>query len=173
MKLVILAGGKGTRMGAMTEFIPKPMVPLMRKPILEHQIHFAKKYGFDDIIISTGYMGDVIRDYFKDGKEWGVHIQYSPDPFPLGTAGAVKHLEQELKDNFVLFYGDTIMDIDLNSLVQLHVKKESMATISVWIAPSVKGRLYLVTIIPVKIICVLQNNAPKITKVSPSLTVAS
>ena len=124
MKLVILAGGKGTRMGVMTESIPKPMVPLMQKPILEHQINFAKKYGFDDIIISTGYMGDVIRDYFKDGKEWGVHIQYSPDPFPLGTAGAVKHLEQELKDDFVLFYGDTIMDIDLNSLVQLHVKKK-------------------------------------------------
>ena len=131
MKLVILAGGKGTRMGVMTESIPKPMVPLMRKPILEHQINLAKKYGLDDIIISTGYMGDVIRDYFKDGKEWGVHIQYSPDPFPLGTAGAVKHLEQELKDDFVLFYGDTIMDIDLDSLVRLHVQKESMATLVV------------------------------------------
>ena len=118
-------------MGAMTESNPKPMVPLMRKPILEHQINFAKKYGFEDIIISTGYMGDVIRDYFKDGKEWGVHIQYSPDPFPLGTAGAVKHLEQELKDDFVLFYGDTIMDIDLDSLVQTHLQKESMATLVV------------------------------------------
>jgi len=129
MKLVILAGGRGTRMGQMTQSIPKPMVSLMEKPILEHQINFAKKYGFVDIIISIGYMGDVIKDYFQDGKEWGVNIQYSADPFPLGTAGAVKHLEHELKDNFVLFYGDTIIDIDLDALVQTHLKNDSLATL--------------------------------------------
>ena len=131
MKAVILAGGKGSRMGAVTKYVPKPMISLAGKPILEYQIELAKRYDLDNIIILTGYREDVIRDYFKDGKTWGLNIQYNSDPFPLGTAGAVKRIEQELTEDFILFYGDTIIDIDLHSLVQFHQEKYSTATLVV------------------------------------------
>lgn len=131
MQVVILAGGKGRRMGSLTKDIPKPMISLAGKPILEYQIELVKRYDLDDIIILTGYMEDLIRDYFKDGKTWGLNIHYNSDPFPLGTAGAVKRIEQELTEDFILFYGDTIMDIDLHSLVQFHQEKDSTATLVV------------------------------------------
>jgi len=118
-------------MGKLTVEIPKPMVQLAEKPILEHQIKLIEKYGLNDIIILTNYKGNVIREYFKDGKKWDVKIQYYSDPYPLGTAGAVKYIEQELRDDFLLFYGDTIIDIDLHSLLQFHREKNSTATLVV------------------------------------------
>jgi len=131
MQVVILAGGKGIRMGSITKDIPKPMIPLAGKPILEHQLEHAKRYDLDNIIILTGYRADVIRDYFKDGKTCGLNIKYNSDPFPLGTAGAVKRMEWELNKDFILIYGDTLMDIDLHSLVQFHQEKDSIATLVV------------------------------------------
>jgi len=129
MKLVILAGGKGKRMGLMTKLIPKPMAMLAGKKILEHQLEFARRYNLTDIIILTGYREDVIKNYFKNGKKWGINIQYYSDPFPLGTAGAVKNIDKELTEDFILFYGDTIMDVDLHLLVQFHKEKNSIATL--------------------------------------------
>ena len=131
MKVVILAGGKGSRMGSLTRETPKPMVALAGKPILEHQIDLAKRYGLSEFYLLTGYKSDVIEDYFGDGSAWGVDIRYSREDQPLGTAGAVKELEWELAEDFLLFYGDVLMDVDLHALIRLHEDRNPMATIAV------------------------------------------
>jgi len=116
MKLIIIAGGKGTRLGL--EDIPKPMVKICGKPILELQIELAKRYGIQDIYILSGHLSNIIIDYFGNGKKWGVNISHIVENKPLGTAGSVKQLEGMLKDRFMVFYGDTIMDIDLKSFIE-------------------------------------------------------
>ena len=108
MKLVIIAGGKGTRLGL--KDIPKPMVELNGKPLLEHQILLAKKYGITDIYILSGHLSNVIIDYCGDGSIWDIRITHVVEEKPLSTAGALKQLESILTDKFMVFYGDTIMD---------------------------------------------------------------
>ena len=115
MKLVIIAGGKGTRLGM--KDIPKPMVKVCGKPIIEHQIELAKRYGITDIYILSGYLSNVIIDYCGNGKKWGVNIKHIVEKLPLGTAGAIKQLGNFINDRFMVFYGDTIFDIDLSSFI--------------------------------------------------------
>src|SRR3989338_5164234 len=129
MKLAIIAGGKGTRLGL--KDIPKPMVKIANKPILEHQIELAKRYGLHDIYLLTGHMSDVITDYFGDGSRFGVHITYIEEDSPLGTAGAIKTLEDTFNDRFMVFYGDTIMDVDLRAFIEFDHAYESIASIIV------------------------------------------
>lgn len=102
--------------------IPKPMVQVAGKPILQRQVELAKRYGLDDIIILSGHLGQVIVDYFGDGSQFGVHIQHVVEKVPLGTAGAVKQLESLLTERFFVFYGDTIMDIDLQKMIDFDKK---------------------------------------------------
>jgi mannose-1-phosphate guanylyltransferase / phosphomannomutase len=128
MQLVILAGGKGTRMGDLTRLVPKPMVRLAGKPILEHQIELARRYGCTDVILLTGHLGEVVESHFGDGSDWGVSIRYHREVSPLGTAGALKEIEHLLDDDFLVFYGDTILDVDLDALVRFHVERRSSAT---------------------------------------------
>lgn len=130
MKLVIIAGGKGTRLGL--KDIPKPMVELNGKPLLEHQILLARKYNIFDIYILSGHLSNVIIDYFGDGKKFGVNIKHIVEDKPLGTAGALKQIEDELTDKFMVFYGDTIMDLDLNSFINYDKEKnDSIGSIMV------------------------------------------
>jgi len=130
MKLIIIAGGKGTRLGL--KEIPKPMVRINSKPLLEHQILLAKRYGIKDIYILSGYLSEVIVDYFKDGKKLGVNITHIVERKPLSTAGALKQLEKILNDRFMVFYGDTIMDIDLESFIKFdEIHKDSVGSIMV------------------------------------------
>ena len=131
MKVIILAGGKGTRMGSLTESIPKPMVLLAGKPVLEHQINFLKNYGLTDIFMLLGHKGEIIKKYFKGGKEWGVKIKYFFDPKPLGTAGSLKEIEKFISEPFLLFYGDTMIDIDLRQFISFYNKKQSIASLVV------------------------------------------
>lgn len=121
MKLVIIAGGKGTRLGL--KDIPKPMVKLNGKPLLEHQILLAKRYGIKDIYILSGHLSKIIIDYFQDGSSWGVNIKHIVEDKPLGTAGALKQLENELKEKFLVFYGDTIMDLNLEKFIRYEEDK--------------------------------------------------
>lgn len=121
MKLVIIAGGKGTRLG-LTD-IPKPMVQLNGKPLLEHQILLAKRYGITDIFILSGHLSNVIIDYFGNGEKWNINIVHVVEDKALGTAGALKQLEDILDDRFMVFYGDTIMDIDLKSFIEYDADK--------------------------------------------------
>lgn len=131
MKVVILAGGKGTRMGSLSQNIPKPMINIANKPILQYQIEIAKRFNLTDIILLTGYKGEVVEDYFGNGENWGVNISCYRETIPLGTAGAVKEVEDYLHDDFLVFYGDVIMDIDLKSVIRYHMKRKPIATLVV------------------------------------------
>lgn len=127
MQLVIIAGGKGTRLGL--KDIPKPMVRIADKPILEHQINLAKQYGINEIFILSGHLSEVIKNYFGDGSNFGVKIHHIVEPHPLGTAGCLKLLEGKLKDRFMVFYGDVVMDFDILSFIQFDSKyKDSIGT---------------------------------------------
>ena len=105
MKAVVLAGGKGTRLGSLTEEIPKPLVKVGGIPILEHQITLLKKYDITNIIFVTGYLSEVIENYFQDGSNFGVTISYYKESTPLGTTGGIKEIEHSLIDDFLVLYG--------------------------------------------------------------------
>jgi NDP-sugar pyrophosphorylase family protein len=126
MQLVIIAGGKGTRLGL--KDIPKPMVEIDGKPLLEHQINLAKRYGIKDILILSGHLSEVITDYFKDGSDFGVNITHIIEPYPLGTAGSIKMAESLIKDRFIVFYGDIVMDFDLQSFIEFDRSYNSLGT---------------------------------------------
>lgn len=129
MKTIIMAGGKGTRLGDMTKAIPKPMVPICGKPVLEHEIECLKKYGFTDIIITISYLGHCIRDYFGNGDKWGVSIEYFEEETPMGNAGALFFLKDYIKEDFLLINADSIFDINLEKFVSYHKQKNSLATL--------------------------------------------
>lgn len=129
MQLVILAGGKGTRLG-LTD-IPKPMVSMAGKPLLEHQIELAKSYGIDEVFILSGHLAHVITDYFGDGSKWGVKIHHVTEPVPLGTAGALKLLKGKLTDRFLVFYGDIVMDFDINKFQEFDASHNGIASLLV------------------------------------------
>jgi mannose-1-phosphate guanylyltransferase / phosphomannomutase len=129
MVLVIIAGGKGTRLG-LTD-IPKPMVAVNGKPLLEHQLLLAKRYGIKRVFILAGHLSNKIFDYFKDGNEFGLKITYIIEPYPLGTAGSVKLLEHILHERFLLFYGDVALDIDIDGLAKFDACHHSLASIAV------------------------------------------
>ena len=126
MQLVIIAGGKGTRLGL--KDIPKPMVKIGDKPLLEHQIDLAKRYGVDEVFILSGHLANVIEEYFEDGSKFGVKIHHVVEPYPLGTAGSLKLLEGKLNDRFLVFYGDVVMDFDIASFVEFDKQYNSIGT---------------------------------------------
>lgn len=129
MKAVILVGGKGTRLGLLD--IPKPMVPLACKPLLEYHIEFLRDNGIIDIILLTGHLSEKIESHFGNGQKWGVNIEYILEPSPLGTAGAVKLLEGKIDGRFLLVYGDLMFDFDIERFLEydkVH-QRETIATI--------------------------------------------
>ena len=126
MQLVIIAGGKGTRLGL--KDIPKPMVEIGGVPLLEHQINLAKEYGIKDIFILSGHLANVTVDYFKDGKDFGVNITHVIEPYPLGTAGSLKMLEHLIHGRFMVFYGDIVMNFDLERFIDFDKKFDSIGT---------------------------------------------
>jgi histidinol-phosphate phosphatase family protein len=129
LKAVILAGGEGSRLGNLSKSVPKPMVPIAGKPILEHQIMLCKRYGINDFLLLTGRLGNVVEEYFGDGSQWGVRIEYFQEPYPLGTTGGMKACEARLDEDFLVLYGDVMMEMDLGRLVQYHQKKQAVATL--------------------------------------------
>lgn len=129
MKVVIIAGGQGTRIASVNAEIPKAMILINEKPILEYQVEMAKRYGFTDFLFIIGYLGDQIQSYFGDGGSWGVNITYYKEKTPLGTAGALGYLKDKLKSDFFVFYGDTVMDIDMHAMVEYHQTKQADATL--------------------------------------------
>lgn len=128
MKAVIMAGGKGTRIASVRSDIPKPMIPVLGKPILEWQIECLKKNGITDILIGIGHLGNFIRDYFGDGKKFGVDISYYEEKKPLGTAGFL-FKAQGLDKDFLLLCGDTIFDIDFDRFINFHQEKKALASL--------------------------------------------
>lgn len=129
MKVVIMAGGKGTRISSIASDIPKPMIKINDKPVLEHEIECLKEQGFDDIIITVSHLGNVIIDYFGDGSKFGVKIDYFFEKEPLGNAGALFKIKDKLSDNFLLLNADSIFDVDFNRFVEYHMKKGGLVTL--------------------------------------------
>lgn len=129
MKAVILAGGLGTRLGLKS--MPKPMAEIGGKPLLEHQILLLKRHGILDIIACTGHLSEKIEGFFGNGKRLGVHIEYSRETKPMGTAGCVKKAERFLDGDFLVIYGDVMVNMDLMRLIKTHEQGEGVATIVV------------------------------------------
>lgn len=131
MKGVIMAGGFGTRLRPLTCNIPKPMVPLANKPIMEHIIHLLKKHGIRDIVAILYYQPDVIMDYFGNGERFGVDITYVSASHDFGTAGSVKNAEKYLDNEaFLIISGDVLTDFDLKSIIKFHKEKNALVTIT-------------------------------------------
>ncbi|HOB40300.1 MAG: sugar phosphate nucleotidyltransferase [Limnochordia bacterium] len=129
MKAVIMAGGEGTRLRPLTCSVPKPMVPILNKPMMEHILKLLKRHGFSDIACTLWYLPQDVTEYFQDGSAWGLHLGYYIEQEPLGTAGSVKNAAQMLQSTFVVMSGDALTDIDLTSAVAFHREKGALATL--------------------------------------------
>ena len=123
-----MAGGKGTRIASVKSDVPKPMIPICGKPILEWQIDNLKACGLTDITLVVGYLGNVIQEYFGDGSKFGVTINYFVEDAPLGTAGALFKMP-ELTEDFLLMCGDVILDVDFNRFIEFHKKNNAWASL--------------------------------------------
>jgi len=149
MKAIILAAGEGKRLGKLTNTIPKPMLKIRGKSILEHNIEWLRDYGIRDIYINLHHLPGAIKDYFKDGKKWDVNIAYSYEQKLLGTAGGVKKIVEDLwikskwmkkKSNsykalynpFLVVYGDNLFEYDLRKIIDFHERKKGVATIALY-----------------------------------------
>jgi D-glycero-D-manno-heptose 1,7-bisphosphate phosphatase len=131
MKAVIMAGGRGTRIESVASDIPKPLIKIGDKPIIEHVIDTLKNNGFVDIIITVSYMADKIISAIGDGSKYGVSIDYYIEDRPLGNAGALFELKEQLTDDFLLVNGDVMFDVDLERMARFHIFKGGLATILV------------------------------------------
>ncbi len=129
MKGVIMAGGRGTRLRPLTCDVPKPMVPLVGKPVMEYTIEWLKRFGITDIAVTIQYLGDKIKNYFGDGSRWGVNISYFEESEPLGTAGSVKNVDSFIDDTFIVVSGDALTDFDLFRAIEFHHERHALATI--------------------------------------------
>ena len=124
-----MAGGEGTRLRPLTSNQPKPMLPLVNRPMMEHVIRLLKDHGFDDIVVTVAFMPHAIRTYFGDGSEFGVRLSYATEETPLGTAGSVRNARDELDEPFLVISGDVLTDIDLSAIVSFHEERGALATI--------------------------------------------
>lgn len=129
MKTVIMSGGKGTRISELFPDIPKPLIPICGKPVLEHEIEILKNQGFDDIILTVSHMADKLKEYFGDGEKFGVHIEYFVEDIPLGNAGALFRLRDKLTEDFLLLNADSVFNIDFNRFVKFHKEHDALATL--------------------------------------------
>ncbi len=130
-KAIVLCAGYGTRLGSLTRDVPKPLLPLQGKPMLSYTLRHLALHGFTQVAINLHYLGDRISDCFADGKDFGLSIHYSYEPKLLGTAGAVKNLEDWLHDidDFLVIYGDVLTDQDLTCLFDTHREQKGMGTL--------------------------------------------
>lgn len=130
MRAVLMAGGSGTRLRPLTCDLPKPMVPILNRPIAEHIVNLLRQHDITEIIATLHYLPDVMRDYFQDGSDFGVQMTYAvEEDQPLGTAGCVKNIAELLDSTFLVISGDSITDFDLTSAIEFHKAKKSKATL--------------------------------------------
>ena len=129
MKAVVMAGGEGTRLRPLTSNQPKPMVPIVGKPCMEHIIELLKQHGFEEVIVTVAFLPQAIRSYFGDGESLGLEMDYSVEEQPLGTAGSVGLAKERLTDTFLVISGDALCDVDLTALIETHRAKGAAVTI--------------------------------------------
>lgn len=132
MKAIILCAGKGERLHPLTENIPKPMIPIDNKPVLEYLIKLCKKHGINEIAINTSYLPEKIKEYFGDGSKFGVKIYYSFEPELMGTSGALNNFRNFFDETFFVIYGDNVTDLDLSEMLKFHREKEGIGTLYVY-----------------------------------------
>jgi NDP-sugar pyrophosphorylase family protein len=132
MKTFILAGGEGTRLRPYTYSIPKPMLMLGGKPILQYVVENLKKSGMKDLVITAGYLADQITSYFGDGSKFGVKIEYSLEKEKLNTAGSILPLRDKAKETFAVVMGDHLTDIDMGEMLKSHKKSGAIATVALY-----------------------------------------
>jgi mannose-1-phosphate guanylyltransferase / phosphomannomutase len=130
VKAVIMAGGEGTRLRPQTSNLPKPMLPLVGRPMMEHIVALLRRHGITDIVVTVAFLPNAIRSYFGDGSELGVQMGYATEESPLGTAGSVRNAREQLTDRFLVISGDVLTDIDLSSVISFHEKNQALATIA-------------------------------------------
>jgi mannose-1-phosphate guanylyltransferase / phosphomannomutase len=125
-----MAGGEGTRLRPMTANQPKPMLPVANRPIMEHVLRLLKRHGFDETIVTVQFLAALVRNYFGDGEEFGMSLQYANEEMPLGTAGSVRNAEDALRDEpFLVISGDALTDMDLTAMVNFHKEKGALVTV--------------------------------------------
>jgi mannose-1-phosphate guanylyltransferase/phosphomannomutase len=130
MRAVLMAGGSGTRLRPLTCDLPKPMVPILNRPIAEHIINLLKRHRISEVIATLHYLPDVMREYFQDGHDLGIQMTYAvEEDQPLGTAGCVKNIAELLHSTFLVISGDCITDFDLSAAIEFHQRKQSKATL--------------------------------------------
>jgi mannose-1-phosphate guanylyltransferase / phosphomannomutase len=137
MKAVVMAGGEGTRLRPMTANQPKPLLPVINQPIMGHVLRLLRRHGFADTVVTVQFLASLIRNYFGDGAELGMNLQYATEEKPLGTAGSVKNAESELRDSrFVVVSGDALTDIDLTSMARFHADSNALVTVALKSVPN-------------------------------------
>jgi len=130
VKAVVMAGGQGTRLRPLTSNLPKPMVPVANKPTALHILELLSRHGITDVVMTVAFLPQLIRNYFGDGSTFGMHIDYSVEETPLGTAGSVKNAQHLLDDTFMVISGDALCDFDLTAIIDFHRQREAMVTIA-------------------------------------------
>jgi len=130
MKAVVMAGGEGTRLRPLTSMLPKPMVPIVNQPVMEHILGLVKHHGMTEVVATLAFMPQVIEDYFGDGDEWGMDISYAIEETPLGTAGSVRNAADALTEPFVVISGDALTDINLSQVIDFHRDRGAAVTIA-------------------------------------------
>jgi mannose-1-phosphate guanylyltransferase/phosphomannomutase len=130
MKAVVMAGGEGTRLRPMTSSMPKPLLPIVNRPIMEHVLRLLKRHGFTETVVTVQFLAALVRNYFGDGEDLGMSLQYATEQTPLGTAGSVKNAQHLLRDDsFIVISGDALTDIDLTELVKFHHDRDALVTV--------------------------------------------
>ena len=131
MIAVVLCGGKGARLRPYTDEIPKPMLPLGKKPILQYILENAKRNGIEEVFLTVGYKKEQIKEYFGDGQSFGIKINYVEEDEPKNTAGSILPLKDVLKETFLVLMGDHFTNINLRKMVEFHKENGAMTTIAV------------------------------------------
>jgi mannose-1-phosphate guanylyltransferase / phosphomannomutase len=136
MKAVVMAGGEGSRLRPLTIGRPKPMVPMVSKPVIAHILDLLKRHGITEVIITLHFMPDAIQSYFGDGQNLGMNIRYTIEENPLGTAGSVKNAQDFLDEPFLIISGDAVTDINLRDVIAFHEEKKAEATLTLFRVPN-------------------------------------
>src|SRR5919199_234066 len=137
MKAVVMAGGEGTRLRPMTSSMPKPLLPVANRPIMEHVLRLLKRHGLNETVVTVQFLASLVKNYFGDGEELGMELSYANEEKPLGTAGSVKNAEEALKDDaFLVISGDALTDFDLTELINFHKEKGALVTVCLTRVPN-------------------------------------
>lgn len=140
MKAVLLAAGRGTRLRPLTDKVPKVMIPINGKPILEYHVERLAEAGIKEVFINLHHLPEKIKEYFENGRKWKLNIKYSYEPVILGTAGALKKLEDELGDEpFLVIYGDNFLEIDYMDFIEYSESKDGIGSVVVFKKEDVSG----------------------------------